>query len=50
MAWLIGLISVVIVLIFWRIFLPLGVVAAAALIAIFGYSHFKQEADKKRAF
>lgn len=45
MAWLIGIICVVIVIIFWRIFLPLGIVVA---VVIGGYLFYQENENEKR--
>ena len=47
MAWLIGIICVVIVIYFWRIFLPLGVLAGVALGGYLLYEQNQSEQRKK---
>lgn len=46
MSWLIGIVAVVIVVYFWRIFLPLGVVAGLVLGAVLLYADY-QSGQKK---
>ena len=47
MDWLIGIICVVTVVRFWRIFLPLGVVAVLALVGFYLYDHHQSESWQK---
>ena len=52
MTWLIGIVAVVIVVYFWRIFLPLGIVAGLALGAFLFYEDYqsdRRKADKAAA-
>lgn len=46
MGWLIGIVCVILVLVFWRVFLPLGVIAAAA-IGLF-VLHENNESEKRQ--
>ena len=47
MDWLIGIICVVIVVRFWRIFLPLGVAAVLSLVGFYLYDHHQSEKWQK---
>jgi hypothetical protein len=47
MDWLIGIIGVVIVVRFWRIFLPLSVAAVLALVGFYLYDHHQSEKWQK---
>jgi hypothetical protein len=47
MAWLIGLVCVILVIVFWRIFLPLSVIAAVALALFFVFLSGQQEKQRK---
>lgn len=46
MSWLIGIVAVVIVVYFWRIFLPLGVIAGLALGAFLLYEDYQSDQRK----
>ena len=48
MAWIIGIICIIIVVIFWRIFLPLGVVAAVGIGLIVLGAQYGQEKKKEK--
>jgi hypothetical protein len=48
LAWVVGIICVVLIVVFWRIFLPLALVAAVALVLLFGYVQSENDKSERK--